>query len=380
MYSLFGYGNMIADRHRMNAYVKALEGCIKPGSIVLDIGTGTGICAILACKLGAKQVYAIESNSAIAVAKLAAQDNDCGDKIEFIQAMSVNVDLPEKVDVIVSDLRGILPFFQEHIPSIIDARSRFLQTGGTMIPLRDRLWGTLVHAPELYHSYSSLWQQDIPYNLNLESPRSFLFHAWKKCTISLEQCLTEPLLFAVLDYAQISTPNLQVKLEWRAEKAGLGHGICLWFDSLLTTGVEFSNAPGQPDLIYGKAFLPWLEPVAIASGDRIICDLKANLVGGQYIWQWNSKIITGGKTRADFKQSTFNAKLINREALERRSLDYIPQVNENGIITSFILSLMDKNNNLEAIARECAALFPQRFPTWKNAVNQVREVIDDYGQ
>ena len=371
---------MIADRHRMKAYVKALEGCIKPGSIVLDIGTGTGICAILACKLGAKRVYAIESNSAIAVAKLAAKDNHCEDKIEFMQGMSVDVDLPEKVDVIVSDLRGILPLFQQHIPSIIDARSRFLKTGGTMIPLRDRLWGTLVQTPELYRSYSSLWQEDIPYNINLESARSFLFHAWKKCTILPEQCLTKPTLFAVLDYSQISTTNLQAKLEWSVEKTGLVHGLCLWFDSVLMTGVEFSNAPGQPDLIYGKAFLPWPKPTKIASGDMITCTLKANLIGEQYIWQWNSKVITGGETRADFKQSTFNAKLINREALERRSLDYIPQVNEDGRIALFILGLMDKHNNLEDIARQCAEIFPQRFPTWKNAIGQVREVIHHYGQ
>ncbi|MGK7928627.1 MAG: 50S ribosomal protein L11 methyltransferase, partial [Spirulina sp.] len=377
MYSLFGYGNMIADRDRMNAYVKALERCIKPGSLVVDIGTGTGIFAILACQLGAQRVYAIESNPAIEVAKLAAKDNGCGDKIEFIRSLSMDVDLPQSVDVIISDLHGILPFFQQHIPAIIDARSRFLKTGGTMIPLRDRVWGTLVCAPELYRSYSSPWQ-DFPYNINLESARRFLLHSWQKCTITLDQCLVEPQLLTVLEYPEISTSNFQAKWVWNAKTEGLAHGLCLWFDSILMEGIALSNAPGKPDLIYGKAFLPWLEPIAIAAGDTIDCHLKANLMGEQYIWQWNCQVSTNGKIKADFQQSTFNAQLIEREALERRSLDYIPQLNEDGKIVHFILSAIDKNKNIEEIACQCIKHFPDCFSTQKNAFNRVREVIDRY--
>ena len=57
----------------------------------------------------------------------------------------------------VSDLRGVLPFFQHHIPSIVDARQRLLASGGVLIPCRDTLWATLVEDPELYRPYAEPW-------------------------------------------------------------------------------------------------------------------------------------------------------------------------------------------------------------------------------
>src|ERR1044072_3208568 len=150
MYSIFSYGSMIADRPRMDAYARALRQAVRPGSVVLDIGTGTGIFAMLACRFGARQVYAIEPGDAIEVAREAAAANGFSERIEFIQGLSNSVVLPERADVIISDIRGVLPLFQHHLPTIIDARKRLLAPDGILIPRRDSLWAAIVQAPELY--------------------------------------------------------------------------------------------------------------------------------------------------------------------------------------------------------------------------------------
>ena len=110
MYSLSGYGEMIADRVRIAAYVQALRQAVRPGAVVVDIGTGPGIMAVLACQLGASRVYAIESDEIIQVARAIAAANGCADRIEFIEDLSTKVTLPVRADVIVSDMRGVLPF------------------------------------------------------------------------------------------------------------------------------------------------------------------------------------------------------------------------------------------------------------------------------
>src|ERR1700750_1179367 len=124
MYSVSAYGKMIADGPRVNAYVAALRQAIKPGSVVVELGTGPGLFALGACQLGAARVFEIEPDHIIQVGRDAARDQGVADRIEFIQSFSTKVTLPEPADVIVSDLHGILPWFQQHIPSIIDARSR----------------------------------------------------------------------------------------------------------------------------------------------------------------------------------------------------------------------------------------------------------------
>ncbi len=86
---------MIGDSVRMDAYAQALRQVVKPNSVVLDIGTGTGIFAMLACKFGARRVYAIEPNDAVQVARETAIINGFAERIEFFQALSTQVTLPE---------------------------------------------------------------------------------------------------------------------------------------------------------------------------------------------------------------------------------------------------------------------------------------------
>jgi predicted RNA methylase len=75
MYSNPGYVSMIAERVRMRAYTAALRNAVKPGSVVLDLGAGKGIFAVLACRFGARRVYAIEPSDAIEVASQTAVDS-----------------------------------------------------------------------------------------------------------------------------------------------------------------------------------------------------------------------------------------------------------------------------------------------------------------
>src|SRR5204862_7848061 len=103
IFTVAAYGQMISDAVRMDSYARALRHAVKPGAVVVDIGTGTGIFALLACRLGARRVYAIEPGDAIQVAREIAAANGCGDRIEFIQALSTDATLPERADVIVSD-------------------------------------------------------------------------------------------------------------------------------------------------------------------------------------------------------------------------------------------------------------------------------------
>ena len=110
-YDFAGYCSMLTDESRMKAYPEMMKKVIGKDSIVLDLGAGTGYFSILASKLGAKKVYALEPNSLIHLAKEFARQNNCDDNIEFIQKNSTDLELEEKADILICDLHGVLPFF-----------------------------------------------------------------------------------------------------------------------------------------------------------------------------------------------------------------------------------------------------------------------------
>src|SRR5262245_33427852 len=108
-YSLSAYGEMMVDEVRMQAYHQALAAVCHPGAVVMDLGAGAGVITLLACRLGASRVYAVDDSDAILLAADIARANGLTDRITFIHAPSTSISLPEPVDVIISDIRGVLP-------------------------------------------------------------------------------------------------------------------------------------------------------------------------------------------------------------------------------------------------------------------------------
>jgi protein arginine N-methyltransferase 1 len=381
-YRLTSYAAMISDRPRVDAYVDALRQALRPGHVVLDLGAGTGIFSLLACQLGAGHVHAVEPDDAIEVARTMAAANGWAEQITFHQMLSTAVRLPMPADVIISDLRGVLPLFQQHIPSIVDVRRRLLATGGVLIPRCDRLWGALVEDPKLYRAYAEPWLTN-HYGLDLSAGHPLVVNTWRKTNASPEQLLVKPQHWATLDYTSIENPNVAGELAWTAECARTAHALLIWFDAELGDGIGFSNAPGQPELIYGQASFPLQAPVVVAEGDMIAVQLQANLVAGDYVWGWNTQVTTpgdSGRMKANFRQSTFFGAPVSPAKLKRREAGFIPPATREAEIDRLCLSLVNGETPLGNIARQLRERFPERFPRWEDALTHVGDLLRRYDQ
>ena len=137
---IFSQQPMIADQVRMEAYRKAIHEVVKKGDVVADIGTGSGILAFFALQAGARKVYAIEQNKIIEEAEELAKLDGMEERIVFIKGRSDRIELPEKVDVITSEILGHFGY-EEHVARFkIDARKRFLKFNEgdpTCTPIKD---------------------------------------------------------------------------------------------------------------------------------------------------------------------------------------------------------------------------------------------------
>ena len=379
MYSLAGYGHMIGDRVRLEAYTQALRKTVRPGSVVLEIGTGPGVFAVLACQLGASRVYAVEPDPIIQVAREIADANGCADRIEFIEDLSTRVTLPAQADVIVSDLRGVLPLFQSHLPSIADARRRFLAPGGTLIPKRDAIWVAIAEAPEQYGRTVDCWEKNV---LDLTPARRLAVNDIQKARFTPQQLLTPPLLWAALDYAVVDSPDVKGALDFTVQRPGTGHGIVAWFETCLADGIGFSNAPSTPEAIYGSMFFPWTEPVSLAEGQNLRVNLEAALAESDYLWRWTTQIhsANGSGAARRFEQSQLGGAVLSLAKLRQSASDYVPQLSEEGRVNRRALELMDGKNSLEEIARQLAAEFPQRFARWQQALSYAAKLSQHHSR
>jgi protein arginine N-methyltransferase 1 len=386
MYSLRDYGDLISDRVRTGSYAEALRRTVKPGSVVLDIGTGPGVFAILACQLGAGRVFALEMQAIIQIARENAAVYSCSDgtvcanRIEFIEDFSTNVALPSQVDVIISDLHGALPLFGRHIPSIVDARRRFLRPGGVLIPRKETLWAAVVEMPNFYNRIVKPWESNI-LDMPLEAGRKLAVHGVYQAHPDREQLLTVPELWATLDYSTIEDSAVSGELSWNVERDGTGYGFIVWFDSELTDGVSFSNAPAEPITMYGSLFFPWIHPVQLKRGETVRVQLEAQLLESDYAWRWATQVKSSdanNKDREKFDQSLLAGYVLSLTQLRKQTAGHIPQLSGEGLLDRRILEMMDGSTTLEEISRRLATEYPERFSGWHAAMKSVGALSRKY--
>jgi type I protein arginine methyltransferase len=381
-YNVKSYGEMILDRARSEPYLEALRHAVRPGAVVVDLGAGTGIFSQFACQLGAGHVHAIEPDPSIETAQAIAADNGLAERITFHRALSTEVALPEPAAVIISDLRGVLPLFQNHIASIADARSRLMAPGGVQIPQRDMLRVALVEDAEVYRPYEEPWLHN-GLGLDMRAGHAAVVNTWRKVSAKADALLVEPQTWAVLDYRTIESPRVEGEVTWDVARTGTAHGVLVWFDAELVDGIGFSNAPGGPELIYGQAFFPLERPVELEEGDQATVRLRADLVEGEYVWRWDTTVTSGGPSgspKASFQQSTFQGMDLSPETLRKRRDDFEPTLSVEGQIDAAVLTEMAQQRPLRDIAALLADRFPGQFSTPKAALDRVAALSVKYSR
>lgn len=375
-YSVSGYGRMLADTVRRDAYCRALEAAVRPGSVVLDLGTGTGFFAVLAARLGARRVFGIDPSDAIHIARQAARDNGVDDRVEFIQELSTRVSLPEPADVIVFDLRGVLPPLQEVVATVADARARLLAPGGVLIPRRDVLLAAPIEAADAWNEAAGPAEA---HGVRLDAARSAALNLWTRGVFTPAQLLAPHAVWGEMDYTAITHPDVAGAPEWTVEREGTAHGLAVWFRADLGEGIGFHTGPGR-DTLYQTAFWPWPQPVRLAPGDRVRAELSVRLVSGDYVWSWNSTVEREGQPPLEFRQSTFQATVPSPTRLRKRADAYRAALGEEGRIDAWVLGRMDGSATLGEIARELRERFSARFATWEAALAHVGRLSETYSE
>jgi SAM-dependent methyltransferase len=127
--------SLLTDRRRNRFFYQALRRHVRGDSSVLDIGAGTGLWAIVAARLGARRVVAVEMDPLLlGLIKALARVNGVADRVEVRGGDSRQVQLGREFNVVISETVGHLVFDEPIVPVMLDARQRFLKPGGVLLP------------------------------------------------------------------------------------------------------------------------------------------------------------------------------------------------------------------------------------------------------
>jgi len=260
---------MIEDQVRTDAYRKAImsDPSFIKGKVVCDVGCGSGILSMFCAQAGAKKVYAIDASAIAKQAEIVIKNNNLQDIITVIQGKAEEVELPEKVDVVISEWMGYMMLYETMLPSVLFIRDKWLKPNGAMFPCRASLHAALGEArwiPDYEESTYDFWVSLQPqYGLSMSHLADQAVKRYKNYAhvVTLPQSgvasLATPLL--ELDLNTVTAKELEhVTAEFSLKAMGARpvNCVCVWFDVAFPCGTVLTTSPHHEETHWQTTVLP----------------------------------------------------------------------------------------------------------------------------
>jgi len=367
----------LIDPARVSAFERAISEVVRPGDVVLDLGSGTGILGLFALKAGASRVYAIDGSGLTQLAREIFAANGFGDRAVCIKGLSTRVDLPEKVNVIVGDLIGRFGIDGGLVEYYADARHRMAQPDVRTVPSRVDLIVAPVEAPQVWAEVD-FWRKS-PAGFNFDRAYKIAVNTGHPVKYRPDQILGKPELVAGIDVTSDSVKILEGEVASIVRRSGTMHGIAGWFEATMSPSVTMSNSPLREDVINRRAvFFPIDRPTAVHAGDSV--RVKMWISPPDTLVNWRVEVADRyGTVREKFSHSTFAGMLICPEDLAKSRPNYVPELTAWGKARRSVVNLCDGKRTIAEIEREVYALHHDLFASLSEASVFVHEVMVPYG-
>lgn len=273
---------MLTDEVRMRAYRTAIEKTVRPGDVVADLGSGSGVLGLLCARAGASRVFCVEKNAyMVERARRIARDNGLLDRIEFLQTSIEELTaFPAPVDVLVSETmgpagidEGMFRLFA-HCVSILPRPPRCLPASLRMLA-----------APLFYPALGDRARQAARVEgLDFTSLSGDLGHIPQVLPVTPEMLLSpERELFRGAPGVDLLPEGFS--FEWGQPPAVDVNAVGIWFRAELADGVWLANGPEGPDTHWNQLVLPVL-PALEPSAGPLRFEVWPRFVATTPRWKW----------------------------------------------------------------------------------------------
>ena len=370
--TFFSQRAMTFDDHRNGLYADVIRKLVTPDSVVLDLGAGLGVHGLVAAMAGAKRVYLVEPETVVNVAMDIARANGLADRIVVLQGKIEEVELPEKVDLIVSVFTGNLLFSEDLLPSLFFARDRYLKPGGRMIPDEAELMVAPVSAAELHAKHVACWSRP---NMGLDFSPGRRFAANEILWLRREEARLDKLAPGAAVASVELTTAIQADCDGEARytfhASGLCHGLLCWIRIRL--GDQWlSSDPDEPEVHWSPVLLPLDPPIQADAGQEVKVSVRRR-TGGD--WTWTVTSAAGAQ-----RHSSFLARVDGAARLRKMSPDYRPVLGRRGQDVLQILEKMQAGWSNREIADHLAEVAHEACASTDEAMQRVQALALNYGK
>lgn len=265
---------MLKDDIRTLAYRDAIfqNPSLFKNKVVLDVGAGTGILSMFAAKNGAKKVYAVEKSSIVNYARQIIEENGFSEIITILEGAIEELELPEQVDVIISEWMGYALLYESMLPSVISARDRFMKPTGTMYPSHARMVIAAIEDSKYRKKKFDFW--DNIYGFNYAPIKDWALLEPLVETVPEGQIITDDCIMIEFDLNKVTPEELSftAKFDLWAFKTEMMHAFVVWFDVFFRGGekeIELSTSPYSRSTHWSQTIFYLNEPIQII-GDEYV--------------------------------------------------------------------------------------------------------------
>lgn len=267
---------MLNDEERNRAFATALQQQVRPGDHVLDIGSGSGLLAMLAIEAGAAHVTSCEADPLLAaVARQVIHSNGLSDSITIIAArsteLSVGCGLDEPADLIVTEIVDCGLIGEGLLPTLRHARRCLLKPGGRLVPHAARLTGAVLSCPSArrLNCIQAAQGFDLEAMNSLSTPGHFPLRldTWPHILLSDQ--------VEILRLDLVSEPLLDGSrvLQLPITDSAVADGLVAWFELDLAQGITLNNAPVNAGSHWMQAYLPFATPCPVKAGEQLAVEV-----------------------------------------------------------------------------------------------------------
>ncbi len=249
--------SLLSQKSRLTKFALALERLVDRTSHVVDLGTGSGVLAMLAARLGARRVTAVDIDAtALRYAQRAAEENGLSDRIEFVNCHFKQFLPAERADIVVCEMLSDMMLVEQQIPASVHAVQNILRPGGVILPQQVHCYCVPVECDGLWSrfEFEGLVFPPVPQTINPGEATDLAD-------------LQEIVRFDLASMRENVTVDRV--MQFSIVERGVVHGLAAMFESTIYDSIRLQMSDGWRELL-----LPLNRPITVTEGDLLRVHLR----------------------------------------------------------------------------------------------------------